>query len=1048
MRTIYAVSLFVCLCLSVPLTAGDLYHVVVAGHDDADRLVDFDAEPVLLVNDGYLVLVDRDAKTQLERSGLTVKLLAQNVTSDQLALDNRPDDRNVGRFPVVYEQDRVRVFLVGSDKSLVTEDGSSLIPIRPEQLTIAYRNPLYLNKGAVFQERDLTGLIDKVSTDSVIAHLLHLQAYDGRVAGTQSNYDARDWLRAKFQSYGYSQVTLDPFMANVYGSYKTCYNVVAYKEGTVYPNRQVVVGAHFDAVPGSPGADDNGTGTVGVLEIARALADVETEMSFVFITFDSEEQGLNGAWHYAGDAADRGDSIICMLNMDMIGHYTNNTMANVLFGPVYAYAALWAELADSLVNVTAVLAGGSAHSDHYAFQQNGYDVLFAQEYNFSSVYHTPRDSTTYVNFDYCTKLIQTTLATAYTINLAPLPVQVTSVRDVGDGQSLFAEWNAPDPERIDHFLIYYHSVPEEPLDSLTVPAVSTSAVIGGLTQGRRYHVSVIGVDTDGHRSVVREEKTGTPEVLPRAPENFAALPDYHAIRLEWVGDNTELDFSHYAVIRDGVMLPVSLTGSESEYMDTDFSLGVDFHDYYVVAVDIDGNLSDTVGVSPASTRAATLEPGRILAVNRSNQANPFMVNEVVTGEFMREALEGYDYVYESDTAVSITDDTLRVDLLDMIDYEMLVLGGESGRTDDFLVKDFLDTVASYISIGGKVVIFGRWGTLTTGTDVSDTIVFTTYGPDKVYLDYFHIMARVQYLTTFFGTTLFSDLVGAHSQVPEYPDLAWDSAATLDHSAPWSDVAGIPCPSFGIFGSGEPEVIYTYDSRGNFPLTEGKPVGWRYHGSDHAYVFFELPLSFMERTTAVAVLQTAVNELISTGPSAATIIDPDTLDFGEGPPATVTVYLGDFGGGNSAADVDQGSVKVNGGVIPVSVSILPSHPPFGGEVLEVVIATEDFRAGYGMVVDTIDKIYTVSWEYSARPGPKFIYGRVTLIGISYLPGDANGDWTINVGDPVYLIDYIFRSGPAPDPIEAGDSNCDGVINIGDAVYLVNFIFRGGPAPGCN
>lgn len=64
-----------------------------------------------------------------------------------------------------------------------------------------------------------------------------------------------------------------------------------------------------------------------------------------------------------------------------------------------------------------------------------------------------------------------------------------------------------------------------------------------------------------------------------------------------------------------------------------------------------------------------------------------------------------------------------------------------------------------------------------------------------------------------------------------------------------------------------------------------------------------------------------------------------------------------------------------------------------------------------------------------------------------PGDANGDSTINIGDAVYLITYIFRGGPPPAPYElsSGDPNGDCTVNIGDAVYIINFIFKGGPPP---
>ncbi len=69
-------------------------------------------------------------------------------------------------------------------------------------------------------------------------------------------------------------------------------------------------------------------------------------------------------------------------------------------------------------------------------------------------------------------------------------------------------------------------------------------------------------------------------------------------------------------------------------------------------------------------------------------------------------------------------------------------------------------------------------------------------------------------------------------------------------------------------------------------------------------------------------------------------------------------------------------------------------------------------------------------------------------VSYVIGDANRDRAINIADAVYLITYIFRSGPPPDPASTGDADCSGACNIGDAVYLINYIFRGGPEPGCD
>ncbi len=67
---------------------------------------------------------------------------------------------------------------------------------------------------------------------------------------------------------------------------------------------------------------------------------------------------------------------------------------------------------------------------------------------------------------------------------------------------------------------------------------------------------------------------------------------------------------------------------------------------------------------------------------------------------------------------------------------------------------------------------------------------------------------------------------------------------------------------------------------------------------------------------------------------------------------------------------------------------------------------------------------------------------------WICGDANGDRTINVGDAVHIINYVFKSGPEPDPMGAGDANCDETINVGDAVHIINYVFKGGPEPGCS
>ncbi len=65
----------------------------------------------------------------------------------------------------------------------------------------------------------------------------------------------------------------------------------------------------------------------------------------------------------------------------------------------------------------------------------------------------------------------------------------------------------------------------------------------------------------------------------------------------------------------------------------------------------------------------------------------------------------------------------------------------------------------------------------------------------------------------------------------------------------------------------------------------------------------------------------------------------------------------------------------------------------------------------------------------------------------LAGDANDDDAINVGDAVWMINYVFKGGPPPPCTDEGDANNDCALNVGDAVYLINYVFKGGPPPEC-
>jgi hypothetical protein len=62
------------------------------------------------------------------------------------------------------------------------------------------------------------------------------------------------------------------------------------------------------------------------------------------------------------------------------------------------------------------------------------------------------------------------------------------------------------------------------------------------------------------------------------------------------------------------------------------------------------------------------------------------------------------------------------------------------------------------------------------------------------------------------------------------------------------------------------------------------------------------------------------------------------------------------------------------------------------------------------------------------------------------GDCNDDGIVDIGDAIYLINYLYRGDPAPDPWQAGDTNNDDVVELGDVIFLINYLFKSGPPPG--
>lgn len=111
----------------------------------------------------------------------------------------------------------------------------------------------------------------------------------------------------------------------------------------------------------------------------------------------------------------------------------------------------------------------------------------------------------------------------------------------------------------------------------------------------------------------------------------------------------------------------------------------------------------------------------------------------------------------------------------------------------------------------------------------------------------------------------------------------------------------------------------------------------------------------------------------------------------------------------------------------------------------------------MVMTTVDGylIYTELEEsyFSSTSSPRPIWRYDRSLTNTYYPfghgpavcGDADASGGTDIDDIVFLVRYVFMSGPAPNPVELGDVNCTGNVDIDDVVYLINYVFQGGPTP---
>ncbi|MFB3886272.1 MAG: M28 family peptidase [Thermodesulfobacteriota bacterium] len=166
----------------------------------------------------------------------------------------------------------------------------------------------------------------EVSIESLHQHVAYLSVRigDRHLWKDASLEKAQDYIESAFASYGY------PVRRQTYSCYgKSVSNLLAEKAGT--DKEVVVIGAHYDTVPGTPGADDNASAVAGLLELARLSQNIASQKSLVFAAFVNEEPPCFGSYNmgsmaYARYLREQKIPVEVMVSLEMIGFFSEEAI--------------------------------------------------------------------------------------------------------------------------------------------------------------------------------------------------------------------------------------------------------------------------------------------------------------------------------------------------------------------------------------------------------------------------------------------------------------------------------------------------------------------------------------------------------------------------------------------------------------------------------------------------------------------------------------------------------------------------------------------------
>lgn len=266
-----------------------------------------------------------------------------------------------------------------------------------------------------------------LATERLKGHVYQLAEVIGErnVYRPERLHAARRYIEQTWENQGYEVTSQDYDVEGI-----TCSNLEITRIGSRYPGQVILVGAHYDSVLGSPGANDNGSGVAVLLELSRQLRDLAPDRSIRMVAFTNEEPPFfqtdrQGSRVYAKAAKARGDDIPLMIALETMGCF-NSASGSQHYPPLFRYfypnrgdfialvsnlrsrrimhrlAAAFRQVSDFPLEHLATInqVPGVSWSDHRSFWREGYRALMVTDTAFYRYAHYHRATDTPDKLDY------------------------------------------------------------------------------------------------------------------------------------------------------------------------------------------------------------------------------------------------------------------------------------------------------------------------------------------------------------------------------------------------------------------------------------------------------------------------------------------------------------------------------------------------------------------------------------------------------------------------------------------------------------------------